>query len=112
MNSLPPSQRGFGAGMLATSMNSAAVLSIGIFFTLMVVGLSSRPPAGDPRRPRRARRRRRRRRRRSPNLPPVTTLFAAFLGYNPMETLLGADTLAALPPAQSEELTGRSSSRT
>ena len=44
MNSLPPSQRGAGAGMLATFMNSASVLSIGVFFTLMIVGLSSGLP--------------------------------------------------------------------
>src|SRR3954467_11161701 len=44
MNSLPASQRGAGAGMLATFMNSASVLSIGVFFTLMIVGLSSGPP--------------------------------------------------------------------
>src|SRR3954452_22583144 len=44
MNSLPASQRGAGAGMLATFMNSASVLSIGVFFTLMIVGLSSGLP--------------------------------------------------------------------
>src|SRR4051794_14020474 len=41
MNSLPPSERGAGAGMLATFMNSASVLSIGVFFTLMIVGLAA-----------------------------------------------------------------------
>jgi MFS family permease len=40
MNSLPPAQRGAGAGMLATFTSSAAVLSIGVFFSLMIVGLS------------------------------------------------------------------------
>src|SRR5919199_3117257 len=44
MNSLPSSQRGAGAGMLATSMNSASVLSIGVFFTLMILGLASGLP--------------------------------------------------------------------
>src|SRR4051812_884160 len=44
MNSLPPAQRGAGAGMLATFMNSASVLSIGVFFTLMIVGLASALP--------------------------------------------------------------------
>src|SRR4029077_3810979 len=44
MNSLPPTQRGAGAGMLATFMNSASVLSIGVFFTLMIVGLASALP--------------------------------------------------------------------
>ena len=45
MNSLPPDQRGAGAGMLATFQNSASVLSIGVFFTLMIVGLSSSLPS-------------------------------------------------------------------
>jgi hypothetical protein len=93
--------------MLATSMNSAAVLSIGIFFTLMIVGLSSGlsgamhdglvahgVPNGDAVR--------------ISQLPPVSSLFAAFLGYNPMETLLGPTTLAGLPAGQADELTGRS----
>src|ERR671932_2009319 len=44
MNSLPPSQRGAGAGMLATFQNSAMVLSIGVFFSLMIVGLASSLP--------------------------------------------------------------------
>jgi MFS family permease len=107
MNSLPPSQRGAGAGMLATFTNSAAVLSIGIFFSLMIVGLSSGlphtldsglvahgvPPADAAR---------------ISHLPPVATLFASFLGYNPMATLLGPKTLAQLPPGQSEQLTSHS----
>ena len=45
MNSLPPAQRGAGAGMLATFTSSASVLSIGVFFSLMIVGLSSGLPA-------------------------------------------------------------------
>ncbi|MGZ4298398.1 MAG: MFS transporter, partial [Solirubrobacteraceae bacterium] len=88
MNSLPANQRGAGGGMAATFMNSAMVLSIGIFFSLMIVGLSgglhqslyngltahgvSTTVA-----------------QRAANLPPVATLFAAFLGYNPIQTLLG-----------------------
>jgi MFS family permease len=105
MNSLPPSQRGSGAGMLGTSINSASVLSIGVFFTLMIVGLASVlpqtlhdgliahgvPPADATR---------------VAHLPPVSTLFASFLGYNPMSTLLGPHVLAALPPAQASALTG------
>ena len=88
MNSLPANQRGAGGGMAATFMNSAMVLSIGIFFSLMIVGLSgglhsslyngltshgvSHAVAA-----------------KAANLPPVATLFAAFLGYNPIKTLLG-----------------------
>ena len=89
MNALPPNQRGAGGGMAATFMNSAMVLSIGIFFSLMIVGLSgglhqslyeglrthgiSSAVAT-----------------KAANLPPVATLFAAFLGYNPIQTLLGS----------------------
>jgi hypothetical protein len=106
MNSLPPTQRGAGAGMLATFMNSASVLSIGVFFTLMIVGLAaSLPhtmqtgltahgvPATDAAR--------------ISHLPPVATLFASFLGYNPMATLLGPNVLHHLPAGQSAQLTGR-----
>jgi MFS family permease len=107
MNSLPPSQRGAGAGMLATFMNSASVLSIGVFFSLMIVGLAaSLPqalqtglvahgvPVADAHR--------------VSSLPPVATLFASFLGYNPIRTLLGPHVLAGLPAAQAHVLTGRS----
>src|SRR3954447_14568172 len=41
------------------------------------------------------------------HLPPVASLFAAFLGYNPMEHLLGPHVLATLPHAQAAALTGR-----
>jgi MFS family permease len=107
MNSLPPSQRGAGAGMLATFMNSASVLSIGVFFTLMIIGLAAGLPhalqgglvahgvsAADAQR--------------VSTLPPVATLFASFLGYNPMQTLLGPHVLGHLPASQAHELTGRS----
>ena len=40
------------------------------------------------------------------HLPPVSTLFAAFLGYNPIEHLIGAATLAHLPAAQQAALLG------
>jgi hypothetical protein len=107
MNSLPSSQRGAGAGMLATFMNTASVLSIGVFFTLMIVGLSAGlphtlqtglvahgVPATDASR--------------VSHLPPVATLFSSFLGYNPMATLLGPHVLAGLPGRQAHALTGRS----
>jgi MFS family permease len=106
MNSLPPSRRGAGAGMLATFMNSASVLSIGVFFSLMIVGLAADlphalqsglvqhgVPAADAHR--------------VSSLPPVATLFASFLGYNPMATLLGPHVLSALPPGQADQITGR-----
>jgi len=88
MNSLPANQRGAGGGMAATFMNSAMVLSIGIFFSLMIVGLSGGlhqslyhgltahgVSSGVAKQ--------------ASSLPPVATLFAAFLGYNPIKTLLG-----------------------
>jgi hypothetical protein len=106
MNSLPADDRGAGGGMMATFQNSAQVLSIGIFFTLMIVGLAaSLPhsvadglaaqgvPAADASR--------------VAHLPPISTLFAAFLGYNPMEHLLGPSVLHGLPPAHAATLTGR-----
>ena len=106
MKSLPRSQRGAGAGMLATFMNTASVLSIGVFFTLMIVGLASGLPntlqsglvahgvgATDAAR--------------ISHLPPVATLFSSFLGYNPMGTPLGPHVLVELPSAQAHALTGR-----
>jgi MFS family permease len=107
MNSLPPQDRGAGSGMNATFQNSAQVLSIGIFFTLVIVGLSGTLPSSlshglaaegisrtvaD----------------KVGNLPPVSTLFAAFLGYNPLAHLLPAHVLASLPPAQRAVVVGRS----
>jgi MFS family permease len=105
MNSVPASQRGAAGGMIATFMNSASVLSIGIFFSLMVAGLSSKLPttlfsgltaqgvpagAAAP----------------ISHLPPIGVLFAAFLGYNPMQQLLGP-ILHQLNPAHVAYLIGR-----
>ncbi len=107
MNSLPANQRGAGAGMAATFNSSAQVLSIGIFFTLMILGLAATLPAAlfhgltaqgiSPATANRV-----------SHLPPVGSLFAAFLGYNPMATLLGTSTLSHLSVAQQHYLTGRS----
>ena len=105
MNSLPPGQRGVGGGMSATFQNSAMVLSIGVFFSLMVLGLAATLPAhlyhglvaaGVPSG----------RASTISHLPPVGTLFAAFLGYNPVGVLLGP-TLHHLPAAAARHLTGR-----
>ena len=106
MNSLPAAQRGAGAGMSATFQNSAQVLSIGIFFSLMIVGLAANLPAalhdglvahGVPQADAT----------RVANLPPVASLFAAFLGYNPIQHLLGPHLLATLPHHDAAVLTGR-----
>jgi len=42
------------------------------------------------------------------HLPPVSTLFAAFLGYNPVQHLVGPGVLSHLTAAQQATLTGRS----
>jgi MFS family permease len=105
MNSLPPGQRGAGAGMSATFQNSATVLSIGIFFSMMILGLAASLPAhmfagltaqGVPAG----------RAHSIAALPPVGTLFASLLGYNPIQQLLGP-TAHSLSAAQLHRLTGR-----
>jgi len=104
MNSLPPDQRGAGAGMTATFMGSASVLSIGVFFSLIIVGLSSKLPAallhglaanGVPHYYAL----------KVSHLPPVGTLFSAFLGFNPVKSLLGPE-FRHLPQATAAYLTG------
>ena len=106
MSSLPANARGVGAGMTATFQNSAMVLSIGIFFSLIVAGLSTSLPAamsggltahGVPAVDAQQ----------IAQLPAIAVLFAAFLGYNPIEHLLGG-TLGQLPPDQASFLTGHS----
>ena len=106
MNALPPEHRGVGSGMNSTFQNSGQVLSIGIFFTLMIIGLSrTLPPAlraglvthGVPGGVAT----------RVAGLPPVTTLFASFLGYNPMAKLLGPRVLASLPKGAATAILGR-----
>jgi MFS family permease len=107
MNSLPAEHRGVGSGMNSTFQNSAQVFSIGIFFTLMIVGLSASLPTamfhglvahGVPASAAS----------RVSHLPPVSILFAAFLGYNPMQHLLGPSVLSHLPASSAAAITGRS----
>jgi MFS family permease len=106
MNSLPAERRGVGGGMSATFQNSSMVLSIGIFFSLIILGLSaSLPshlfagltaqgvPAADAAR--------------VSQLPPTAVMFAALLGYNPIQTLLGP-VLTKLPASHAAYLTGHS----
>ena len=96
MNSVPARQRGQASGMRATFMNAGQVLSIGLFFSLMIFGLSTTLPqslkSGLT----------------AQNVPtavaqqvahepPVSILFSAFLGYNPMQNLLPPQTLASIP---------------
>jgi MFS family permease len=107
MNSLPPGDRGAGGGMNQTFQNSAQVVSIGVFFTLMIIGLSGTLPGavstgleaqGIPASIAQH----------AAHLPPVSILFAAFLGYNPIAHLLGAHTLASMSAHSQAILTGRS----
>lgn len=107
MNSLPAEHRGAGGGMNTTFQNSAQVLSLGIFFSLMIAGLAvSLPHAlaqgltahGVPSTVAH----------RVAHQPPVSILFAAFLGYNPIRELLGPAALRHLSPANLAALTGRS----
>jgi len=105
MNSLPPDKRGAGAGMLTTFQNSSMVLSIGVFFTLIILGLANSLPRslynglvsqGVPAAAAH----------KAAALPPVSSLFAAFLGYNPIRTLLGP-AISHLPASKVAFLTGR-----
>src|SRR3954452_810272 len=99
MNSLPAHQRGVGGGMSTVFSNSAMVLSIGIFFSLMITGLASTLPEtlmhgltvnGVPHDAAA----------RVAQLPPIGVLFASLLGYNPIQSLLGPQcyTTCPLPP--------------
>jgi len=107
MNSVPPRQRGAASGMLATFTNSGFVLSIGIFFSLMIAGLAATLPTtlsrgltsqGVPGAIAHQ----------IGNLPPVGSLFAAFLGYNPVHQLLApTGVLSHLPAHNVAALTGK-----
>jgi MFS family permease len=106
MNAAPPRERGQASGMRATTMNAGMVLSIGIFFSLMIAGLAHSLPdamrtqllarhvpaavAGQ-----------------IAAAPPVASIFAAFLGYNPMGQLIPAAVLHALPAADAAAITGK-----
>ncbi|HEY3959683.1 MAG TPA: MFS transporter [Solirubrobacteraceae bacterium] len=107
MNSLPPQHRGAGGGMNQTFQNSAQVLSIGVFFTLMILGLSANLPhtlsAGLQAHGISAATATT-----AAHLPPVSVLFAAFLGYNPIEHLVGTHALASVSAANHATLVGRS----
>jgi MFS family permease len=108
MNSLPRDQRGVGSGMVMTFQNTGMVLSIGLYFTLIVIGLSgSLAPAllrgltahGVPAAAAG----------RVAHQPPVGLLFAALLGYNPIRSLLApTGILARLPASTVANLTSRS----
>ncbi|MEE4545225.1 MFS transporter [Streptomyces sp. V4-01] len=107
MSSVPANHRGAASGMRSTFQNSGMSLSIGVFFSLLIVGLANRlpgaldsglraqgVPAGAAAH--------------AASLPPVSTVFSAFLGINPVQTLLGpSGTLARLPAHNRAVLTGK-----
>jgi hypothetical protein len=106
MSSVPARDRGAASGMRATFQNSGMALSIGIFFSLLIVGLAATLPRtlssglhaqgvplaiADH----------------VSHLPPVATVFAALLGYNPVQHLLApSGVLATLPAHNAAVLTG------
>ncbi|WP_370086926.1 MFS transporter [Streptacidiphilus sp. MAP12-16] len=106
MGSVPPGQRGVASGMRSTLQNSGTALSIGLFFSLMIAGLGGTLPhalnsglqgQGVP--PGTATQ--------VAGLPPVSTLFATFLGDNPISNLLGpSGVLHTLPAGSVRTLTG------
>ncbi|MEN6609751.1 MAG: MFS transporter [Methanoregulaceae archaeon] len=107
MNSVPAKERGVTSGMMSTLMNSGFVVSMGMFFTIIVVGLTHEFPravssalasAGTPQLiPAMS------------TIPPTGALFAAFLGYNPVQAILSGiepALLAGIAPATVAILTG------
>jgi MFS family permease len=107
MGSVRPSERGVVSGMRATFQNSGTALSIGVFFSLMVVGLAGSLPSAltsglqDQGVPHDVAQQ-------VAVLPPVSTLFAAVLGVNPLEHLLApSGVLTHLPVANRDVITGR-----
>jgi MFS family permease len=106
MNSVPARQRGAAAGMRATFQNAGMVVSIGVFFSLMIAGLAASLP-GTLYRGLTAHAVPAAVAAQISQLPPVASLFAALLGYNPMATLLPASVLHALPASQAAILTSK-----
>jgi MFS family permease len=103
MSSVPPERRGVSSGMRATFQNSAMLVSIGLFFSIITAGLAASLPAtfyagltnyGVPASLAH----------RIANLPPTSALFGAFLGYNPVAQLLPAATLQHLSAANQSAL--------
>ena len=107
MSSVPPSHRGAASGMRSTFQNSGMSLSIGIFFTLLITGLAGQLP-GALYRGLRAQGVSVAAAQHASHLPAVSTVFAAFLGANPMQTLLGpAGVLKTLSPQGAATVTGK-----
>ena len=106
MNSVPASERGAASGMAGVALNAGNSLSIGVFFSLMIVGLSASLPGaltgalinhGVPHNVAVE----------IGNTPAVGSLFAAFLGYNPIESMLAPTGLLHSPHVDVATLTGK-----
>ncbi|MET7768723.1 MFS transporter [Nocardia sp. NPDC005366] len=106
MSSVPASQRGAASGMRGTLFNGGNALSMGAFFSLMVVGLAaSLPSALDE--GLRAQGVSAAAASELAGMPPVASMFAAFLGFNPIEELLGPSGELNKPGVDAEVLTGQ-----
>ncbi len=107
MSSVPAHHRGAASGMRSTFQNSGMSLSIGIFFSLMIAGLANTLPKtlapgltaqGVPAAAANS----------IAHLPPVSTIFSAMLGYNPVQNLLSqAGVLNTLPARNVATLTSK-----
>jgi MFS family permease len=107
MSSVPAHHRGAASGMRSTFQNSGMSLSIGVFFSLMIAGLANTLPRtltagltsqGVPAATASS----------IAHLPPVSVIFSAMLGYNPVQNLLGpTGVLSRLPAANAATLTGK-----
>ena len=107
MNSLPRRDRGAGGGMNQTFQNSAQVISIGIFFTLLIIGLASALP-GSLQHGLEAHGVGHAAAHHASQTPPISVLFAAFLGENPIQHLVGGGALEAVGPHARAILEGHS----
>ena len=108
MSSVPPEERGVASGMMSTMMNTAFSVSMVLFFTIVIVGLTSSFPGAM-----------------SNSLtsigavklapilsaiPPTGALFAAFLGYNPVTAILGSLPAAVVSTIPQQTITALESS--
>jgi MFS family permease len=107
MLSVPSQDRGVASGMISTLKNTANMASMGVFFTVVIMGITLKFPEAMTA---------------SltsigatqlvpvlSNIPPTSALFSAFLGYNPVSTILSSlpgSTVASIPPSTLSTLTG------
>jgi MFS family permease len=98
MNSVPAEFRGVASGMRSTFQNTGTSLSMAFYFTIIIAGLSTKLPAtlssgllhaGVPEKIAQ----------KISEMPPTSALFAAFLGYNPMQQMVPASIMHTLPKA-------------